>query len=44
LQISDCRSQIVWSPIFNLKSALCNPTDSLMSTYRKYLPLQASFY
>jgi hypothetical protein len=44
LQISDCRLQIVWLPIFNLKSAFCNPADSLTSTYRKYLPLQASFY
>src|SRR5436190_14186290 len=36
LQISDCRLQIVWVPIFNLKSAFRNSTDSLISTYRKY--------
>src|SRR6476646_1944354 len=43
-QILDCRLQIVCFPIFNLRSAFCNSTDSLTSTYRKYLPLQASFY
>src|SRR3954465_12584599 len=36
LQILDCRLKIARLPIFNLRSAFCNPTDSLTSTYRKY--------